>query len=105
MVKAYPEKVFRPTYDALVCQLEVGLRAVDNKVQQSYSNKASWHGWRADNQCPEARQFMVGWMLSQVYKTREFLEVRGWTTQPSKALEERSSSSLLMVSPFHEQSP
>ena len=94
MVKAYHEKVIRPEYYVLVCQLEAGLKTVSDNVFKLQSELA-WMtaenrlaqkhacglqllttGW-PNALAPEDRLYTISWMISQVPKLRKFLEMRG----------------------------
>ncbi|CAE7236382.1 unnamed protein product [Symbiodinium sp. CCMP2592] len=95
LIRAYHEKVIRPEYFSLVCQLEGGLRAIhdsvfrvkrelnfmvaENRQMQKYmvGTQLLTVGW-PNHIAPEARIYMLCWLFSQVTECRTFLEVRGY---------------------------
>ncbi|CAE7037861.1 unnamed protein product [Symbiodinium sp. CCMP2592] len=97
MLRVYHERVIRPEYYALVCQLEAGLKTIDNRVfavrqelswMSSENRLAQKHacglqllttGW-PEHMSPADRVYMVGWMISQVEPLKNFLVLRGFVT-------------------------
>ena len=97
MVRAYHEKVIRPEYYSLVCQLEAGLKAVDERCFEvrkqlswmSAENRLSQKhacglqllttGW-PNAMTPADRVYMISWMVSQVPNLVTFLKQRGYVS-------------------------
>ena len=86
MVRAYHEKVIRPEYYSLVCQLESGLKAVDERCFE-VRKQLSW--MFAENRLSQKHAcgwqlhttgwvYMISWMVSQVPN----LVVTSQTTTP-----------------------
>ena len=93
MVRAYYEKVIRPEYYSLVCQIEQGLKQVNEGVfhvrreltwMASENRTAQRHacgtqlltvGWPT-GMPPQDRIYMVTWILSQVPAVMDFLKFR-----------------------------
>ena len=94
LVRNYHAKVIRPEMYHLVLQLETALgkvgdelfvtrqelmwMAADNRQQQKQACALQiiTSGW-PQGMSPQAREFQLSWMLQQVPKIRNFLEIRG----------------------------
>ena len=97
MVRAYHEKVIRPEYFSLVCQLESSLKQVhdkifyvkkslawmqaDNRLSQKYAcgTQLLTVGW-PQGMPPSDRNYMISWLLAQTPTVVEFLKARGMVT-------------------------
>ena len=106
MVRAYHEKVIRPEYYSLICQLEAGLKAVDDRcfqVKKEVAWMASENRQLQKHACglqllatgwpnalkPEERVYMLSWMVSQVPSLVTFLKQRGYVTDHNASELER----------------
>ncbi|CAE7787538.1 unnamed protein product [Symbiodinium sp. CCMP2592] len=106
MVRAYHEKVIRPEYYSLVCQLEAGLKAVDDRcfqVKKEVAWMASENRLLQKHACglqllttgwpnalkPAERVYMISWMVSQVPTLVTFLKMRGYVSDHNASELER----------------
>ena len=94
MMRAYHEKVVRPEYFSLICQVEASLKnlndqifktkkelawmVADNRLGQKYAcgTQLLTVGW-PQGMPPADRVYMISWMLSQTPAVQEFLKFRG----------------------------
>ena len=107
MVRAYHEKVIRPEYYSLVCQLESGLKAVDERCFEVRKQLSCWMfaenrlsrkhacglqllttGW-PNALAPSERVYMISWMVSQVPNLVTFLKQCGYVSDHNAAELER----------------
>ena len=97
MVRAYHEKVIRPEYFSLICQIEASMKQLhdklftvkkslawmvaDNRLQQKYAcgTQLLTVGW-PQGLSPADRNHMISWLLSQTPVVVEFLKARGFLT-------------------------
>ena len=115
MVKAYHEKVIRPEYYVLVCQLEAGLKTIsdqvfkvqadlawmtaENRLSQKYACglQLLTTGW-PNALVPDDRLYTISWMIMQVPKLKQFLEIRGFVSDQT-AHETHRYLNILQVEP------
>ena len=97
MVRAYHEKVIRPEYFSLICQIEASMKQLhdklfvvkkslawmvaDNRLQQKYAcgTQLLTVGW-PQGLAPSDRNYMIAWLLSQTPVVVDFLTARGFVS-------------------------